>query len=265
MQTLEKGIYLGNTKKIFSPTENISVIETEYLEKVYEGWHSHKNAHLTFFLKGGTVEKRKKENIIVKAGTILFYHSEELHLNQNTQFPSKNINLEINENHFKEFNITEDSLKKEAANILNTKLTILKIYKECLLNDSFSKDSVNMLFSNLGSNQNYSEQFSKCPNWVFTLYELLNDCWNNIPTLSELSSVLNISPITISKKFPHYFGCTYGEYSRRLKIERSLTLMQDPSNSLTDIAVECGFADQSHFIRTFKQQTGFLPKKFRNV
>ncbi|MFV8347795.1 AraC family transcriptional regulator [Flavobacterium sp. ZB4P13] len=37
------------------------------------------------------------------------------------------------------------------------------------------------------------------------------------------------------------------------------------SASLTDISFECGFADQSHFIRTFKQQTGFLPKKFQNL
>jgi AraC family transcriptional regulator len=265
MYILEKENYLGNSKKTYQDSKGISIIETEYQQKVYEGWHSHKNAHITLFLKGGTIEKRKNENHAVAPGTILFYHSDELHLNQNTLFPSKNINLEIDENHFKEFGITEELLKSGTANTVKTKLLILKIYNECLIDDTFSKDSINMLLSHFASNKNYGDQFSKCPSWVNSLYELLNDCWNENPSLDDLSKILNINPISISKHFPKYFGCTLGEYSRRLKIDRSLTLIQQPSISLTDVGFECGFADQSHFIRTFKQQTGFLPKKFQTL
>ncbi|WP_268846173.1 AraC family transcriptional regulator [Flavobacterium aestivum] len=265
MYHLEKEIYLGNSKNTYTNSQGISIIETEYQHKVYEGWHSHENAHITLFLKGGTIEKRKKENFAVSPGTVLFYHSDELHLNQNTLFPSKNINLEIDENHFKEFQITEELLRNGTANSVQTKLMILKIYNECLIGDTFSKDSVNMLLSNFASNQNYLDQFSKCPTWVNSLYELLNDCWNENPSLNDLSKILNINPISISKHFPKYFGCTLGEYIRRLKIDRSLTLIQQDSVSLTDVSFECGFADQSHFIRTFKQQTGFLPKKFQHL
>lgn len=265
MHHLEKENYLGNSKKTYTNSQGISIIETEYQQKVYEGWHSHENAHITLFLKGGTIEKRKNETLSVSPGTVLFYHSDELHLNQDTLFPSKNINLEISENHFKAFEITEELVKKGTANTVQTKLMMLKIYNECLIGDTFSKDSINMLLSNFSANQNYLEQFSKCPNWVHLLYELLNDCWNQNPSLQDLSKILNINPITISKHFPKYFGCTLGEYIRRLKIDRSLTLIQQPSVSLTDISFECGFADQSHFIRTFKQQTGFLPKKFQQL
>ncbi|MCV9928689.1 helix-turn-helix transcriptional regulator [Flavobacterium sp. LS1R49] len=265
MYNLEKEIYLGNSKNVYNKSEGISIIETEYQNKVYEGWHSHENAHITLFLKGGTIEKRKKENFSVSPGTVLFYHSDELHLNQNTLFPSKNINIEISKNHLNEFDITEELLKIGTANTVKTKLLILKIYNECLIGDAFSKDSIHMLFTDLASNKNYLDQFSKCPNWVYPLYELLNDCWNENPSLNELSKILNINPISISKHFPKYFGCTLGEYVRRLKINRSLTLIQKPSASLTEISFECGFADQSHFIRTFKQQTGFLPKKFQNL
>ncbi|MCH5598375.1 helix-turn-helix domain-containing protein [Niabella ginsengisoli] len=211
------------------------------------------------------MERRRKESFSVTTGSVQFYHREELHLNQNTQIPSKNINIEISEPLFKEFGFTEEELKKSTDNIAKTKLTILKIYKECLISDTFSQDSINMLLSNLACSQNYSEQFFHCPNWVYILHEFLNDCWDKSPSLKDLSNVLNLSPITISKYFPRYFGCTLGEYSRRLKIEKSLTLIQNSSASLTDIAFECGFADQSHFIRAFKQQTGFLPKKFRNL
>lgn len=59
MYELEKEQYLGNTKNIFTTSNGIAVVETEYQNKVYEGWHSHNNAHITLFLKGGTTEKRK--------------------------------------------------------------------------------------------------------------------------------------------------------------------------------------------------------------
>jgi AraC family transcriptional regulator len=265
MYQLEKENYLGNSNKKISNAQGISIIETEYKQKVFEGWHSHKNAHLTLFLKGGTIEKRKTKTHSVSSGTVLFYHSDELHLNQDTLFPSKNINIEIDETHFKEFKITEDILNISAANIIKTKLLILKIYNESLIRDDFSSDSINMLLSDYASSNNYFEQFLKCPNWVHLLYELLNDCWNENPNLNDLSKILNINPISISKHFPKYFGCTFGEYMRRLKVDRSINFIQNSSHSLTEIGLICGFSDQSHFIRTFKQQTGFLPNFFKKI
>jgi AraC family transcriptional regulator len=109
------------------------------------------------------------------------------------------------------------------------------------------------------------ERFHKSPFWVKSLKELLNDCWNENPNLQDLATVLQINPITISKHFPKYFGCTLGEYMRRIKINRSLPLIQSEKKTLTEIGLECGFADQSHFIRTFKNQTGFLPKQFQKL
>lgn len=59
MYGLVKEEYLGNTKRSYNNSQGISVVETEYKQKVFEGWHSHENAHITLFMKGGTLEKRK--------------------------------------------------------------------------------------------------------------------------------------------------------------------------------------------------------------
>ena len=265
MQQLQKENYLGNTKNKFINNQGVSIIETEYRQKVSENWHSHENAHITLFLKGGTIEKRKNELHAVSSGSILFYHSDELHLNQETLFPSKNINIEFGQAFLRNFEITEETLRAATANAAKTKFLILKIHQETLIRDSFSDDFISMLLSNFSENKNYLDHFSKCPKWVKLLYELLNDCWCENRSLNDLSKILDINPITISKYFPIYFGCTYGEYMRRLKVDKSISLMQQSSNSLTDISLECGFADQSHFIRTFKQQTGYLPKNFKKL
>lgn len=265
MYELEKEKYLGNTKNIFNTYEGLAVVETEYKNKVYEGWHSHNNAHITLFLNGGTTEKRKNFSETVGPGSLLFYHSNELHLNQNTLFPSRNINIEIEENFLKELEINEAVIEKSVQNVALTKFLILKIFKETQTADSFSNDTIRILFSQLSQANNYSERYEKSPFWVKSLHELLNDCWNQNPNLQDLAQVLNLNPITISKHFPKYFGCTLGEYMRRIKINNSLPLIQSRENNLTEIALECGFSDQSHFIRTFKTQTGFLPKQFQKL
>lgn len=265
MYELEKEKYLGNTKKSFNTQQGIAVVETEYQNKVYEGWHSHNNAHITLFLKGGTTEKRKNFSETVGPGSLLFYHSDELHLNQDTLFPSRNINIEIEENLLKDLQISEAVIEKSVQNSAFTKFLILKIFKETLTSDTFSADTITMLFSQISNAQNHLERFEKSPFWVKSLQELLNDCWNENPNLHDLGVILNLNPITISKHFPKYFGCTLGEYMRRIKINRSLSLIQSHENNLTEIALECGFADQSHFIRTFKSQTGFLPKQFQKL
>ncbi|GGF01347.1 helix-turn-helix transcriptional regulator [Flavobacterium limi] len=265
MYELEKEKYLGNTKNIFNNNQGIAVVETEYQNKVYEGWHSHNNAHITLFLKGGTTEKRKNFSETVGAGSLLFYHSDELHLNQNTLFPSKNINIEIEENILKELHINEAIIEKSIKNTALTKFLILKIFKETLTADTFSSDNITMLFSQLFQTHNHLERFEKGPYWVKSLNELLNDCWNQNPNLKDLAQVLHLNPITISKHFPKYFGCTLGEYMRRIKIDRSISLIQSCHSNLTEISLECGFADQSHFIRTFKNQTGFLPRQFQKL
>ena len=103
----------------------------------------------------------------------------------------------------------------------------------------------------------------KSPRWMHRLDELLNEKWNEPVTLKELSVSTETHPVTISKNFRKYFSCTLGEYMRKLKIDRSIPLIKNSNMSLTDIASHCGFADQSHFTRTFLRTTGFLPKEFR--
>lgn len=265
MYELEKETYLGNTRNSFTTDVGISVVETEYHQKVYEGWHSHSNAHITYFLKGGTTEKRKSGNKMVGSGSLLFYHSDELHLNQNTLFPSRNINIEV-ENHLLEgMNLSEGMIERSLENGLHAKFLILKIFKETLTADAYSGDSIMMLFSQLSDKSLSLKHYRTAPVWIKHVEELLNDCWNENPSLNDLSKVLQLNPITISKHFPKYFGCTFGEYMRRLKVDRSLLLVQDSKNSLTEVAMQCGFSDQSHFIRTFKSQTGFLPKQFQKL
>jgi AraC family transcriptional regulator len=122
-----------------------------------------------------------------------------------------------------------------------------------------------MLLLNLIHANPETDAKNSSPGWTKTVAEITRDKWNEPLTLKDLSEAAGVHPITISKHFPKYFSCTFGEYMRRLKIEKSLYFLKVSRFSLTEIAFECGFSDQSHFIRTFKQMTGFLPNKYKKI
>lgn len=265
MLILDTAKYLGSNLACHD-TNGIWVSLTQYTKDNLPNCHlhAHQNPHLTFMLQGGTVEKRKNGEYERTAGEIVFFRAGEPHQNSKTPIGSKNINFEFEPAFFTRYGITDPVIQETTFKKPDAKFSLLKAYNELVIGDSFSGDSINMLLINLmyppakTGNKNL-------PAWAIRIKELLHDRWNEQVTLQELSSVAGVHPITISKHFPLYFSFTLGQYMRVLKTEKALTLIKSSSRSLLDIAYECGFADQSHFTRTFKQITGFLPNDFRKL
>jgi AraC-like DNA-binding protein len=59
------------------------------------------------------------------------------------------------------------------------------------------------------------------------------------------------------------FGETPHRYLQRLRLDTSITLLADPRLSLTDIALEIGFGDQSAYTHAFTRRFGLAPGQWR--
>ncbi|HYE74993.1 MAG TPA: helix-turn-helix transcriptional regulator, partial [Blastocatellia bacterium] len=187
------------------------------------------------------------------------------HRNLNTLHPSKNLNIEIEDTFFSNYSLNPaifDDLAVESAAV---KLSMLRVYRECISDDVYSCTVIHSMLLDLIVSHRREKRSGEHPKWVSTVKEIIHDRWNENISLKELSHLANVHPVTISKNFSKYFSCTLGEYLRRVKIEKSLYLISQTEQALTEIALQCGFADQSHFIRTFRAMTGFLPKHFRKL
>lgn len=106
----------------------------------------------------------------------------------------------------------------------------------------------------------------KAPEWTRELKEMIQDQMdtNMSMSLQQVSDELEINPAYLSREFSRYFdNLSFGEYIRKMRIEKAVVLMQTPSYTLTEIAYLTGFSDQSHFNRIFKKQTGENPSAFR--
>lgn len=156
-------------------------------------------------------------------------------------------------------------LNTKTSNSANAKFALLKAYQECLTYDECSQATIHVLLINLIATTADVKNEAFNPNWVGLVTDILNDRWNENISLDELAKLLGVHPVTISKFFPKYFQCTLGEYIRKIRIDKATILIRNSRLSLTDIAYQCGFFDQSHFIKVFKHTTGFLPNRYKGI
>lgn len=264
MLQLKGGRYLGSNKRSWD-ANGIFVSETEYHSKVFEGWHYHENSHITLILQGGNREQRKNREYESGLGEIRFYASGEFHRNLNTMHPSRNINVEIENNFFSQYDLDVTSINDTKLNCANAKFALLKAYKECLTNDEHSQSTIHGLLLDFITMTPHNKGEKINPQWARQVRDVLNDRWNENVMLHELASLVEVHPVTISKFFPKYFHCTLGEYVRKIRVEKATTLIRKSQLPLTSIAHHCGFFDQSHFVRVFKQTTGFLPNRYKKL
>lgn len=86
-------------------------------------------------------------------------------------------------------------------------------------------------------------------------------------SVTELASVVCLSKKQFERLFNELVGANPKEYARIVRFQKSLKLLQHCSEdtNLAQLAYQCGYADQSHFIREFKQFSGYTPLSLLNV
>ena len=82
-------------------------------------------------------------------------------------------------------------------------------------------------------------------------------------TNQHLASLSNMSVRAFERQFHATFHLTPQKFLRKLRLRIASRAMMDTNESLSEIALKCGFADQSHFSREFRRQFGRTPREYR--
>jgi AraC family transcriptional regulator len=82
---------------------------------------------------------------------------------------------------------------------------------------------------------------------------------------SDLATVARLDPGYFCRVFRVTFGEPPLSYVSRRRIERAQRLMLETDVSLSQIALDCGFADQAHFSRLFRRVAGDTPRAWRRA
>jgi len=88
-----------------------------------------------------------------------------------------------------------------------------------------------------------------------------NFCYNL--ALEEFAKLSHRSLSTFKRDFRKYYNQPPGKWLLQKRLEYSAVLLKNPALNVSQVAMDCGFEDLSHFSRAFKEKFGTSPANFR--
>lgn len=143
-----------------------------------------------------------------------------------------------------------------------------RLYREFLTLDEASSVAIEGLTLEMlaeVSRLNVKDANRRPPGWISQVVDLLRARYSDHLTLAEIAAGVSVHPVHLAREFRRFEGCTIGEYIRQLRIDQACRELKDSNQSLAAIAVDAGFADQSHFSKTFKRLVGMTPVEYRTT
>lgn len=101
------------------------------------------------------------------------------------------------------------------------------------------------------------------PHGFDVVLQRMRDDYRSPLSNRELSRVCGLSVRAFERKFRKSFHLTPQAYLRKLRVRIACRALVFTDTKLADIALECGFADQSHFGHVFRRETGRTPRDYR--
>lgn len=103
----------------------------------------------------------------------------------------------------------------------------------------------------------------RSPRWLTQTRERLHAHFRDPPRIRELAFAAGVHPDHLARAFRARFGVPIGAYVRRLRLDWAAARLETAELTIVQVALEAGFADQSHFTRAFKRLTGLTPAEYR--
>ena len=103
----------------------------------------------------------------------------------------------------------------------------------------------------------------KLPPVILSICEWIRENYYRTFTILELAERFGYQADYLSSLFKKQMGISLTEYTNRLRIEASKTLLVNYNLSIKEAAYSCGFPDEKYFMKVFKKFVGMTPSEYK--
>lgn len=82
-------------------------------------------------------------------------------------------------------------------------------------------------------------------------------------TVEVLSKIAGMKPAHLERRIRRIFKMSVGQFVRKVRIDLAARLLRDTDLGIAEIALRCGYSEQSSLTRQFKSAVGCPPGEFR--
>lgn len=103
------------------------------------------------------------------------------------------------------------------------------------------------------------------PRWLRDVKERVDSDFTTRVSVTGLASKAGVHPVYLARRFRGSYGSSIGEYVRRRQLIAAEELLAGSQLDLREVALRCGYADQSHFSKAFRRSVGVPPGRYRRA
>jgi AraC family transcriptional regulator len=244
-----------------------NVLESTYPAGLTLPRHMHSRAYFSFVLEGSYTESYGGGSDQCGAGIVRFLAAGTAHSNS---YPdgARCLLIEVDPDCMARVNGHGRAIER-SGELSSPKAAWIarRLYSEFRERDSVSSLAMEGLVLELIAEQ--AREGGKrdgsriAPRWLQRARDMIESRFLEALSLAEIAHEAGVHPVHLSREFHRYYDCTVSDFIRKLRIEHASRLLADTTTPLAEIALGCGFADQSHFSATFKREMGITPARFR--
>ena len=152
--------------------------------------------------------------------------------------------------------IKEEYMAGASFSELSIYSKILEMLK--LIGQNYSSKSTKTNDTSISSKEDYANKFVEICDYIDS------HCSEDLK-LDEVADMSGFSKFYFERLFKQFTGTSFYKYVNQKRIAKASELLIEPGNSVTDVALNCGFMSISSFIRMFKLQKGCTPTEFKSM
>jgi AraC family transcriptional regulator len=246
------------------------IIEKKYKRGLEFECHFREHAHFCYVLEGQYTESSGGSvSVTCPAGSLRFNPPGYEHA-KSFSAGTHCLLLEIDRAVFERVANLTDTLQRPAdiRSILCGWLAHC-LYQKFLQNDPLALISIEgILLKLLAETARQANGFAPAgnvPRWLRIAHEYLDSNFQRPLTLAEVAGVAGVHRVHLAREFRRRFSITVGEFLRKKRVEYACHLVSKTNDPLAEVAMNCGFSDQSHLTAAFRRQVGLTPGRFRQM
>ncbi|HLG97976.1 MAG TPA: helix-turn-helix transcriptional regulator [Bryobacteraceae bacterium] len=227
---------------------------------------SYREAFITFVIEGTLLEKYAGATLVCRPGGVRFLPAGMQHTPQ-VEAELRCLHVSSPPDVLEQLARQSVVPKKPAQlNGLTTTWLTNRLYAEFTREDAASGIAVEGLvlaiLAEIARGE-VKQNAPRVPSWLRRATEIVESRFLERLSLAAIASEVGVHYVHLSRQFHKYNQCTVGEMIRRRRVQYASHLLAHSETPLAEIALMCGFADQSHLSFLFKRYMGVSPSKFR--